>query len=228
LDSIDAESKGYSVIDVTPGRSRHEFRYCLTAGGSNSPAFEPVRARSQGISVRGVNHADTSDLIVANLEKFVPASEQTEFTHAAEAFDRASREAQSAIIYITKDDDVIRLYKPEQCVDRDRGFTLLFMGLVWNEITRTGSEQYQYLSSTGENIIFSKGWKEAAVQLQTDKKVGDTIEERINRRCESEGQAATELRFKAAFDQPAQWVPSTAVPKFREILGSKLTKQNKS
>ncbi len=222
LDNIDAESKAYSVVDATPGRIHVLIRYCLADGGAGSPAFEPVRGRSQGISVRGIDHQDSSDLIVATLEKFVPASEQTEFRHAAKAFDQAPKDVQSAIIYICKEDNVIRHYTPEQCADRERGLRLLFFGQLWNEIGRTGSEEYRYTTTTGEQVLISKGWEASALQIQTDKTLADHLEARINRCQETEGEAATKARLQKAFESPGDWVPTAAVSKFREIIAAEL------
>ncbi|MCI0538209.1 MAG: hypothetical protein L0Z50_23630 [Verrucomicrobiales bacterium] len=217
LDNVDAESKGFNVIDAGPGRTRHEIRYCLAAEGSSSPPFEPIRARSQGISVRAVTHADQSDLIVATLEKFVPGNEETEFKYAAKAFDAASKDVQDTIVYVC-DTNVIRHYTPEQAGDAERGYRLLFLGLLWNQINRTRSEDYRYTNDTAKQVLIAKGWEESARQLQTDKALADHIGARIARCREADGESATESKLKEAFENAGNLVPAAAVSKFREII----------
>jgi hypothetical protein len=190
--------------------------------GANSSAFNPVKGRSHGVPVRAINHTDPCDLIVADIEKFVPGAETVEFVHAALAFENAPKSVQSAIVFVSANDDTILHYTPERAVDPDRGFRLLFLGLIWQELIRTGSEEYRYTTAARKPVFIAKGWEEAANQILTDKKLTEHIGARVQRQRDTEGETAAVVRLTNAFEHAGDFVPSAAVSKFRIIVSEEL------
>lgn len=222
MERIGSEAKGFSVCERTPGRSPCEFWYCLVAEGANSPAFAPVKGRSQGLPVRGINHTDPCDLIVADLERFVPAAEMVEFVHGARAFEKAARAVQAAIVFVCEQEETILRYAPERAVDPERGKRLLFFCLIWQEIQRTGSEEYRCPQASGRAELIGKGWEAAANRILTDKGLADLLEGRLQRLRHTEGETAAAARLGSALEHAEEFVPSGALSQFRLLVGEEL------
>ena len=218
LEGIDTGANEFAVTKPIPGRVQQRVRHVLAYGGTSCPAFEQVKARSNSVLCRAINHADPTELFVVSESRYEPASEIVEFAACARTFSAMSPEIQSLAITVVDDDSDIIDYKPESRSDPERPYRLLVLGLLSGEVVRTGAEQYRERDITNpKNGHFAKGFEDAATSIRTDAELCDRLEKRINRSFEAEGQAAVLNRIRSTFTTN-DVVPAAVMPRFRQIL----------
>ena len=218
LEGIDTGASEFVVTKPLPGRIQQRIRHLLAYGGISCPAFEQVKARSDSVLCRAVNHADPTELFVLTESRYEPANEIVEFVACAKTFNAMPPDVQSLAITVVDDDSYITDYEPERRSDPDRPVRILVLGLLSGEVIRTGSEQYRERDITNpRNGHFGKGFEDAAASIRTDSDLGKRLEKRINQCFESEGQTAVLNRIRAAFTKN-DVVPAVMIPRFRQLL----------
>jgi hypothetical protein len=219
MTQLTAEGSELVVSKPIPGRVPRRFRTVIVSGGDSSPLTRAIAERSEGCVVRGLEHENDGELIEITEARFEPGAEIVELREASAALNLLSEDAKAVMVTAVDDDDLILKHsQPERRSDPEAPYRLLVLGVITEQVLRSGSERYREVDVTDPtNGHFAKGFEQAAQAIGTDVALAARLESRIAQVFQSEGEAAVLQRIRESFTK-SDIAPTAAMPTFRRIL----------
>ncbi len=225
ISQLTVEAAELAVSKLTPGRVPRCLRTVIVHGGPASVLAKAVERRSEGFTVRGIEHDSEKEMIQINECRFEPGAELVELREASEALNLLSEDMKAVMITAGDDDQmVLAQCRPDQRTDPERGLRLLLRGLAFDCLTRKGNT-YQFngvpAPDGSSNGCLATGFESAIEALQIDAQHADRLQQAIDAQIESRGLEGTCKAIQSALNR-SDLVPAAHVVRARGILTEEL------